>query len=98
MTTQRRIYQSARPAEVGGRVEPMDPREQRALDELRRRRDAAKGIAPAEPDRAHGFRVTLAIAAALWLAIIAGVFAHFAPSDRRHDAAGGISPVSIKGT
>lgn len=36
-----RIFSTARPSRVHGKVLPIDPREQAVLDELRRRREAS---------------------------------------------------------
>lgn len=37
-----RVFATARPSLIGGPVLPIDPAEQRALDEIRRRREARK--------------------------------------------------------
>lgn len=42
MTAFRRIFATGRPSLVGAPVLPMDPAEQAVLDELRRRREAAR--------------------------------------------------------
>ncbi len=50
MSVCRRIFATAHPSLIGAPVLPMDPAEQRILDELRRRRKTAQNESP----RAHG--------------------------------------------